>query len=249
MRFRDEKTPRLLVSVRNGAEAVLAAQAGVDLIDFKEPSDGALGPVAPQVLQQACRELSQVNPAARITLACGEVIDAANFLPRTASGICWLKLGLARLGQVSDWREQWQHARTRILQAVPGSEPGWMGVAYVDAEAAGAPPVDEIVAAVLAGDCDGVLFDTCSKQSGRLPDFLPFDRLERLADKLKAAGRVVAVAGRLRGEDLPALVQMPVDVVAIRSAACLGNARNQALCQTTLQEFQSQLRQLAAGRV
>ena len=34
---------RLLVSVRNQAEALLAAESGVDFIDLKEPREGALG--------------------------------------------------------------------------------------------------------------------------------------------------------------------------------------------------------------
>ena len=43
---------KLLVSVRDAAEARLAVEAGVDLIDVKEPSAGPLGAAAAETLAE-----------------------------------------------------------------------------------------------------------------------------------------------------------------------------------------------------
>ncbi|HEX3138798.1 MAG TPA: (5-formylfuran-3-yl)methyl phosphate synthase, partial [Rhizobacter sp.] len=48
---------RLLVSVRDEAEALLAAQGGVDFIDLKEPRDGALGGLPAPVIRGIVKRL------------------------------------------------------------------------------------------------------------------------------------------------------------------------------------------------
>ena len=52
---KDPKMPKLLVSVRNAHEAGLALDAGVDLIDVKEPSRGALGAASPRHIHEILR--------------------------------------------------------------------------------------------------------------------------------------------------------------------------------------------------
>ena len=49
---------RFLASVRDDAEASIALQAGADLIDFKEPSAGALGAVDPTLLANAVSSIA-----------------------------------------------------------------------------------------------------------------------------------------------------------------------------------------------
>lgn len=61
--------PRLLVSVRSRAEAELAHASGVSIIDFKEPDRGALGPVAPEILEDCMSAL----PKAMLSVVLGEV--------------------------------------------------------------------------------------------------------------------------------------------------------------------------------
>lgn len=61
--------PRLLVSVRSRAEAELAHASGVSIIDFKEPDRGALGPVAPEILE----DCMSAFPKAMLSVVLGEV--------------------------------------------------------------------------------------------------------------------------------------------------------------------------------
>ena len=43
---------RLLISARSAAEAKIVASAGVDIVDIKEPLNGALGLASPDTLKE-----------------------------------------------------------------------------------------------------------------------------------------------------------------------------------------------------
>ena len=87
---------RLLVSVVSAEEARRALAGGADIIDVKDPSEGALGAPAPRLLSDVVRA---VGSAAPISVALGDLPD----LPHTAalaargaalSGARYVKLGL-----------------------------------------------------------------------------------------------------------------------------------------------------------
>ena len=52
--------PRLLVSVRNAEEALMAVRGGADIIDVKEPSKGSLGRASVENLQAIADVLAQL---------------------------------------------------------------------------------------------------------------------------------------------------------------------------------------------
>ena len=87
---------RLLVSVVSAAEARRALAGGADIIDVKDPSEGALGAPAPRVLSEV---VEAVGGAAPVSVALGDLPD----LPHTAalaargavvSGAAFVKVGL-----------------------------------------------------------------------------------------------------------------------------------------------------------
>ena len=53
---------RMLASVRSPEEALLALQAGADLIDAKEPLDGVLGAVPPDTLRAIVAAVGRRRP-------------------------------------------------------------------------------------------------------------------------------------------------------------------------------------------
>ena len=61
---------RLLVSVRNAIEAEAALAGGADIIDAKEPLNGALGPVAKEVIQSIAEKVAGSAP---VSVALGDV--------------------------------------------------------------------------------------------------------------------------------------------------------------------------------
>ena len=110
---------RLLVSVRNAAEAAIALRAGADLIDVKEPLRGALGAADASILADV---LAVVGGQVPVSAALGEVLPfAASLSPQLAAGLRYFKFGLAGCGAIADWADRWHAAwrdRGRADQAV-----------------------------------------------------------------------------------------------------------------------------------
>ena len=100
--------PKLLLSVRSAHEANLALETGVDLIDIKEPSAGALGAASPQVIEEIVRLVNRRVPT---SVACGELLasaaDIAARLPGSGASVTpstiapdYVKVGLSGCGSI-----------------------------------------------------------------------------------------------------------------------------------------------------
>ena len=92
----------LLVSVRSAAEAVVALEAGTDLLDVKEPARGPLGRADPEVMAEVARCAGGSVP---VSVALGELRDADE-VPRLPQSIAYAKLGLAGCGRPPGPRHQ-----------------------------------------------------------------------------------------------------------------------------------------------
>src|SRR5947199_258894 len=111
------------------AEAAVALQAGVDLLDVKEPARGPLGKADERVIEEVVRCAVGRVP---VSAALGELRDVSK--PREASdtsrlppGITYGKLGLAGCGCWPDWPKRWAAA----LERLPGGVTP-VAVAYAD---------------------------------------------------------------------------------------------------------------------
>ena len=61
---------QLLASVTGPQEALIASASGADIIDLKNPADGALGAVAPDVLAQTINALAGEKPVSAVAGNC-----------------------------------------------------------------------------------------------------------------------------------------------------------------------------------
>ena len=65
--------------------------------------------------------------------------------------------------------------------------------------------------------------------------------LSELAERTHESGRFFALAGRVNRGILPAIAQIPVDVIAVRSAACLGEDRTAEIDRHAVRQFRDEL--------
>lgn len=82
--------PRLLVSVRDPAEAEAARLAGADLIDAKDPERGALGALDEDIVREI---VARVSGGAATSAVADPAAESVAALART--GVDWVKVGLA----------------------------------------------------------------------------------------------------------------------------------------------------------
>ena len=113
---------RLLVSVRSADEAELAVRDGADIVDAKEPLNGALGQVDPATLHSIATALAGAAP---LSVALGDAgSDDIDSDMRAAidSGAAFMKVGFAghpglKLAMVEDLVMEFE-------EAPPGVEAG-----------------------------------------------------------------------------------------------------------------------------
>jgi (5-formylfuran-3-yl)methyl phosphate synthase len=223
---------RLLVSVRSAAEVSAAVAGGADIVDAKEPSRGALGPVSPATLRAIAGRLP---PGVPLSVALGDPTDAGSVAAAIAAadGLdprpreAYVKLGLAGVRD----RTGAEELVARAVAAAAGTalRPGVIVVAYADHAAAGALARDVVSRLAAVGGAQGVLLDTCVKDGRDLFSHVDRAELREWVLDTKRAGLLVAVAGSLTGDGFSGLAGLPVDVVGVRGAACLGGRAGQVV--------------------
>jgi len=231
--------PRLLVSVRNGAEAAAANDAGADVIDLKEPAGGSLGMAPLPVIREIVAQLHDRIPVTAALGETGDWLDAQAF-PVLPPDLACVKLGLAGLRDRHGWKSDWVDIRARF-DAAAGARLGWVAVIYADADIADSPPPDDVAEAAAESGCRGVLIDTFSKSSGSLLTRVTIDQLETWTARVHAAGLFMALAGRVSAEDLPPLSRVPADIIAVRSAVCLAGRRDARISAEHVAAFKQHL--------
>jgi uncharacterized protein (UPF0264 family) len=219
---------KLLVSVVSAGEARVAAAAGADIVDVKNPAEGSLGAPSPAVI-------ADVRAVVRAELPVSAAIGDMPNLPGTAA---LAALGAARSGatfvKVGLWGVSTEDEAVVLLRTVRDAVADVPGVvvvaaAYADARrVAQAPLAPELLPrAARAADVGICLLDTAVKDGRGLLEWLSPGALASLVADAHAAGLQVALAGALREEDLPAIRDTAADIAGVRSAAC-GDGRRSA---------------------
>ncbi|MGN6869017.1 MAG: (5-formylfuran-3-yl)methyl phosphate synthase [Solirubrobacteraceae bacterium] len=212
---------KLLVSVVSADEAARAVAGGADIVDVKDPGEGALGAPAPRTLSEVVRAVGGAVP---VSVALGDLPD----LPHTAalaargaalSGATYVKLGLRGVREL----ERAVAMMSAVADAVaPHTEV--IAVAYADAEVLDPPSLAPawLPALVERTGIAGALVDTFVKDGRGLYAWLSEAELADLISGTHRVGGIFGVAGQLRcGE----LARVAADVVGVRSAVCRGGDR------------------------
>ncbi len=210
---------RMLVSVRDVPEALLAAQGGADFIDLKEPRDGALGGLPSETIAAIVRALreqgSRLPRRLPISATIGDLpmTDLGAILARVdavaACGVDYVKVGIERVAQAAT-----------VLDALANSGhavvPVFIGDRGLDFEA---------VEHACALRFPGLMVDTADKLAGSLFDVLSDAELRRFVVMVRASGTLVGLAGALRRPQLAALHALQPDFAGFRSAVCAVDRR------------------------
>jgi uncharacterized protein (UPF0264 family) len=240
-----DSRPQLLVSVRNAAEAQSALIGGCDILDVKEPSLGSLGMADVDSIIEVLRTVESASLESRpvpVSAALGETVEWIDIpdIPKLPNNLDYLKLGLSGMNRIDDWVSQWQKIRSRFEEQ-SDSRFRWIAVIYGDREQADSPEAEGIIEAAIETGCAGVLFDTFTKTGKTLLDLLDVNDLKLMSERIRGSGLMLAIAGSLRPEMLSDILPIEPDIVAIRTAACRGGERTNAIDSRRVQSFNSEM--------
>ena len=197
-----------LASVRDAEEAELAIGAGADIVDLKDPAQGALGALAPGIIAACVRHVAGRAPVSATIGDRPLESDGlrAAILDTAALGVDYVKLGIFPGGGAE-----------RSLKRLAGvtAELRLILVLFADA----LPDFDAIALAARIG-AHGVMFDTLGKTKGALPEHMSFMGLADRIARAKAEGLIVGLAGALNARHVPSLVALQPDLLGFRGALC-----------------------------
>lgn len=209
---------RLLVSVRDVAEARMALAGGVDLIDLKEPNAGALGAVSVEIVHEI---LAIVGGRLPLSAALGELLEGAE---RAAAelpiGIAYAKVGLAGCARHGDWPRRLRAALTLLPRSVTP-----VAVVYADEQFAEAPSAEQVLAHAARLGCQLVLVDTFHKTGGDLLGHWTMIQLQRFVQEARRLGLRIVLGGSLGASAIRRVWTLQPDYVAVRGAVCAGDRR------------------------
>lgn len=203
---------RLLVSVRDVAEAEAALRGGADLIDVKEPNHGALGAAALEVVQAV---FDAVDGRVPVSAACGELLGASHFSFGRLPSLAFAKLGLAGCGSDAEWQDKFD-----AIWKIFSPEIGRVAVAYADwLQCDGISP-NAVIEVGAKNRCGHLLFDTTDK-TNCLFDYVSHAQLHGWTKLAAAHGMQLVIAGSVSLNQLELIVESwnPA-FIAVRGAAC-----------------------------
>lgn len=206
----------MLASVADLAEARLAADAGVDIIDLKNPAAGALGALPVAEVARIVAALGKARPVSAtvgdLPMEPGTVVPAVAAM--AATGVDYVKIGCFPGG---DW--------AGVLQGLkPLAEQGIRLVAVLFGDAA--PGLEWVQALAQAGFA-GAMLDTADKTKGSLRMLCEPEYLREFVAATRRHGLLCGLAGSLRVADVPSLLALAPDYLGFRGALCGGDRKAQ----------------------
>lgn len=199
---------QVLASVNGVKETLAIINTAVDIIDLKQSEQGALGALPLPVVKQI---VQLVNKRKRLSATVGDlpmhpekIFNAVSAM--TETGVDYIKIGFFPGGD-------WQGSLSRLAEI--SHQKQLIAVIFADAQ----PDFSMIKAFIRAG-FSGVMLDTMNKSNGSLTQVLTLSEIKRFVAMSKEAHLLCGLAGSLKAEDIPKLLNLKADYLGFRGALC-----------------------------
>ncbi|HEY8354624.1 MAG TPA: (5-formylfuran-3-yl)methyl phosphate synthase [Methylophilaceae bacterium] len=220
----------LLISVNSPAEAETALRTGVDILDLKNPAEGALGrlplPIIREIAGIAAGRCTTSATVGDLPMQPQLLADAAAEV--AATGVDIVKVGFFGGARMPDC--------ARAIGQRVGDRVKLVAVLMADRQ-----PDFGLIPVLAAAGFYGVMLDTADKRKGSLPDCMQKEDLDAFCAAARANGLVTGLAGALRERHIAVLQRLQPDYLGFRGAVCAGHDRSAGLDALRLQEIKSML--------
>lgn len=240
----------LLVSVRDVEEARMCLKAKIPIIDIKEPRNGPLGPASLNVLETIGKEVGGGN---KVSLALGEIVDLdvqqisrqLAAVQKHGTRIEFIKFGLSSTKRFENHFEEYWNAKISTVASQLPIDTNIIPVCYADHRQCSSIPFAAFAEKLFSSESVNIkclMLDTWDKSCGTLFDEIDVDQLRRHIMAIQDVGTRVAIAGRLKFEQLEDIFRTGAEVAGFRSAVCKRDASNignrtAAVCELRLNQL------------
>ncbi len=207
-----------LASVTDESEARLCAALGADVIDAKNPADGALGALP----LESVRAIRAGVPAhLPVSATIGDPTDDPEATARAVLGVAATGIDIVKVGLDPEARPDLTLNRLSRLALGP--------VRLVAVLLADRGFDLELIGRAREAGFAGVMLDTSDKRKGALPGLVSGDGLRAFVEAARAAGLFAGLAGSLGVNDVSYLSGFGPDLLGFRGGLCRKGQRTGAL--------------------
>jgi len=227
---------RMLASVNSLQEAQWVLQAGVDIIDLKQPAQGALGALDCCLVKQIVKHVQNRKPVSAtigdLPMQPEPVYRAVQNMAETS--VDYIKIGFFPGGDGLACIEKLRHLSAQGLRLI--------AVLFADAT----PNLNLLPTLAQAG-FNGVMLDTMYKNKGSLMRCMSLAELNIFIQTAKQYRLLCGLAGSLKITDIAALLPLQADYLGFRGALCQHKQRTHQLDYSAVVAVQSALREKPAS--
>jgi uncharacterized protein (UPF0264 family) len=206
--------PRFLASVTDAAEALTALAAGADIIDCKNPADGALGAL-PHVTVQAI--VDAVAHRVPVSATVGDLAPDPGLLTGAVAAMAATGVDLVKIGVFSGGDAK---ASVAALGRLELGRVRLVGLLLADRD-----PDFGLVADMASAGFAGVMLDTAAKDGRGLPDVMAPVRIADFVTLAREWNLFVGLAGSLSIGHIASVGAFGPDIMGFRGALCAGTRR------------------------
>ena len=214
---------KIMVSVTNPKEALDAIKGGADIIDVKNPAEGALGANFPWITR-SIREA--VGESEEVSVTLGDM----PYLPGTASlaalGAALLRVNYVKIGMLGPKnKEQALNISNSLVRSFQEFKVNAKIIiaGYADYQHYGC--INPLTLPEVAAESGawGVLVDVKAKNGKGLFNYLSFEDLKTIVNDSHNLGLIVALAGSLGKEDIQNMSNLGADIMGVRRGVSVFN--------------------------
>lgn len=222
---------KLLASVTNVSEGLLAMDAGVDIIDLKNPAEGALGALPLAEIDEIVRA---IDGCKLISATIGDLPMEPELLMSATEHAAATGVDIVKIGFFGSANHK---VCIRALQPLAAKGVRIVAVLFADQN----PDFALLPELQLAGFY-GVMLDTAHKNGNSLMDYILVNDLQRFVELARSHKLESGLAGSLRLSHVPALAALAPGYLGFRGALCANLERIGALSSNKINELQTMLR-------
>ncbi len=211
-----------LASVQSLEEAQLLSSVLPDILDMKNPSQGALGALPANVVgdivhwvANRCETSATVGD---LPMDSDIIMSAIQTMAET--GVDYVKIGLFPCKDLNGLLNEMTAPLTALSTPV---------IAVIFADKMAFDP--ELLLTLHQAGFAGVMVDTATKNGQHLCQHWSLTQLHQFTSKAKALGLLTGLAGALRYQDIALLKEVNADYLGFRSALCQQQKRTNQLTE------------------
>ena len=220
---------KILASIKSLKEISLVLKKGVDIIDFKNPSEGALGALPTKQIIFFLKSI----PSYQLTSATiGDIYDIKKIKKKvitlSKTNIDFIKIGFF-----------FDDKKIKLLKNLKKFAKNKKIIAVLFADD---KPSIKLIREIKKIKLDGILIDTKNKKNGNLRNYLSANELENFIKISKKENLIIGLAGSLNVKDINPLIQLKPDYLGFRGALCMAKKRKDDISEILLDRVISRFR-------